>query len=221
MNIPANPIEIPPQAIFDRTNEFKANFSSESDRACVVLIAARLDELLHQALSAYLLPPPTRDDNLLDSDRALGTFSARIDASYRLGFMDSESCRALHLLRRVRNEFAHETSDSSLEKSPHRERIHQLAAPLAHIPQFQQLISQEFSAHPNCRAVFSACALTLVTRMERMLYETRRINAVPITLVSGSWLKPPSQAPELMPTSITPPAKQPKGPTETGSRLNS
>lgn len=189
----------PRKPIFERVDEFKKNFASESDRACVVLIAARLDELIHQALSAHLLPPPTRDDNLLDSDRALGTFSARIDACYRLGLIDAEFCRALHLIRRIRNEFAHETSDSSLEQSPHRDRILQLAAPVMYLKEFDLVLGKEFAKEPHCRGLFSVCAWIMVLRLERVVFQARRISSNPVTFIPKAWQKTLSQTPEPQP----------------------
>jgi hypothetical protein len=205
MSSPSPAQESARKVIFARVDEFKKNFSAESDRACVVLVAARLDELLHQALSAHLLPPPTRDDNLLDSDRALGTFSSRIDACYRLGLIDAEFCRALHLLRRIRNEFAHESSDSSLEKSPHRERILQLSAPVVHLGNFEELRTKQFAKESHCRAMFSMCAWLLVIRLEKVVHEVRRIDSAPITLVPAAWMRQPNKEPEANTAAVTSP----------------
>src|SRR4030095_2428853 len=97
-----------PGFVVDRVVAFRDNFNRESDRACVILVAARLDQPLYQLLAATLLPAPTREDSLLEGDRALASFSARIDAAFRLGLIDAEFCRALHIVRRIRNEFWYE-----------------------------------------------------------------------------------------------------------------
>src|SRR5438270_10281747 len=41
----------------------------------------------------------------------------------------SDTSRALHLIRRIRNSFAHEVSGAKLDSGPHRDRIRELAAP--------------------------------------------------------------------------------------------
>lgn len=123
--------------------DFTEDFLNESDRAAVILGAAHIDILLYQYLQKALLPTPTSQDELLDSDRALGTFSARINACYRLGLIDTKMCRALHLLRKIRNSFAHEAGATSLSLGAHRDRVRELhlmvagreayEAPMAHI----------------------------------------------------------------------------------------
>lgn len=44
-------------------------FARETNRAAVILGVARIDELLHQVLGGVLLPCPTKDDSLLDTER--------------------------------------------------------------------------------------------------------------------------------------------------------
>lgn len=162
---------------------FQSNFGKESDRAAVVLIAARLDQLLYQVLSATLRPPPGREDALLDTDRGLGTFASRIDACYRLGLIDAEFCRALHILRRIRNEFAHETSEATLEQPPHRDRVQQMAAPFTSFEKFREDVERRFSKQPTQRAHFSACAMVMVVRLERALFEAKRLEVRDIGLI--------------------------------------
>ena len=73
-----------------RTSEFVAQYAKETDRAAVILCAAKMDALLAFAVRHRLLPNPNSTDELLDSDRALGTFSARINAAFRLGIIDAD-----------------------------------------------------------------------------------------------------------------------------------
>jgi hypothetical protein len=108
---------------------FLADFAKESDRAAVVLGAAKLDLQLYQILQKVLLPNPGSSDELLDGDAPLSTFSARINLCYRLGLIDRSLTRALHLIRRIRNSFAHEISGSDLNSGSHCDRIKELTAP--------------------------------------------------------------------------------------------
>src|SRR5207245_1162083 len=64
---------------------FAEEFAAESDRAAVILGAAKLDVWLLQILQARLLPCSSGRDELLEGDFPLGTFSARINMCYRLG----------------------------------------------------------------------------------------------------------------------------------------
>ena len=83
-------------------------FKKESDRAAVILEVARLDILLYQLLVSVLLPSVTKDDVLFDGEGPLSTFNAKIDLAYRLGLIDDKFAHALHMVRKIRNSFAHE-----------------------------------------------------------------------------------------------------------------
>ncbi len=109
---------------------FMEQFQEETDRAAVILGAAKLDSLLYDLLVRVLRPSTSGADDLLDGEAPLSTFSAKIRICYRLNVVDDEFARALHLVRRIRNDFAHETSAKSLNEGGHRDRVKALVAPL-------------------------------------------------------------------------------------------
>lgn len=115
----------------DKNNEyfmaFIDEFKSESDRAAVILGAAKLDNILYQILNKILLPPPSGNDELLDNDNPLSTFSSRINICYRLGLIDAEFSRTLHLIRKIRNTFAHEISWANLNSGNYWDRIREMS----------------------------------------------------------------------------------------------
>jgi len=96
-----------------------------------VLGAAKLDHQLYRILQKVLLPNPTSTDELLDGDAPLSTFNAKINLCYRLGLIDRDLSRALHLIRRIRNSFAHEISGINLSSGAHLDRVKELIAPFA------------------------------------------------------------------------------------------
>ena len=96
----------------------KRELANESDRACVIIAAAVLDSALMTLLKSHLIPVGTREDHLFDGANApLSTFSARIEMSHRLGLMDANLARSLNLIRRIRNDFAHDVAGCSFEQS--------------------------------------------------------------------------------------------------------
>lgn len=109
--------------------QFVDEFKNESDRAAVVLGAAKLDLVLYQIIQAYLIPSATGNDELLDGDSPLGTFNAKINFAYRIGLIDLNYARSLHLVRKIRNSFAHEVSGCSLTSGAHSDRVRELALP--------------------------------------------------------------------------------------------
>ena len=107
---------------------FAKGLANEGDRATVILVAAKLDLLLYQILRKHLIPAPGSRDDLLDNDGALSTFSAKINMAYRLGLIDNLFSRSLHLIRKIRNDFAHEVEGCSLNSGSHRDRVRELIA---------------------------------------------------------------------------------------------
>jgi len=114
-----------------------SELNKESDRAAVILAVAKLDLLLYEILQSALLPSTGSQDELLDGDSALGTLSARINMVYRLGLIDGDFARALHIARRIRNSFAHELSSSDLSLGSHRDRVRELCAPFRRYKKFE------------------------------------------------------------------------------------
>jgi hypothetical protein len=147
--------------------EFVKEFSKESDRAAVILVGARLEYLLGELLTRFLLPNTGSTDELLDTDRALGTFSARINAAHRLGLIDAEFARALHIFRRLRNTCAHETAGMSFAHGSTHDRVRELCAPLAHLPGFLKLRDGgQFKEKPEAAKDFFSVSAILVVRLE-------------------------------------------------------
>lgn len=109
--------------------KFADEFKNESNRAAVILGTSQLDLPLYQLMETFLLPNASSKNELLGGDSPFSTFSSRINIRFRLGLIDAEFCRALHLVRKIRNSFAHEVPGVSLESGSHRGRIKELVAP--------------------------------------------------------------------------------------------
>lgn len=109
------------QALFEHNHILNTVLSKESDRGIAVLGPAYLDALLDDLLRAFFLVAKSTD-RLFEGDRALGTFSSRIDAAHALGLIDDDTCRDLHLAREIRNDFAHAVDRHSLDAPVVRDR---------------------------------------------------------------------------------------------------
>jgi DNA-binding MltR family transcriptional regulator len=121
---------------------FMQEFVGESDRAAVILGAAKIEFLLEQILDKYLIPSPSSQDELLDGDSPLGTFSAKIKICHRLGIIDDRFCKLLNVFRRLRNGFAHDVTHSTLTVGSARDRVIALADPFGDSDFFHALTTQ-------------------------------------------------------------------------------
>lgn len=102
-------------------------FNKESDRAAVILVASLLDESLTSLLRSFFVPDASSSDELFDGVNApIGTFSSKINIAYRLGLISNIFCRDLHLIRKIRNQFAHNVFGCSFENGSVMSRIDDL-----------------------------------------------------------------------------------------------
>lgn len=79
-------------------------------RSLFIIGASKIDYLLAEILRAYLLPKSTKakdQDELLEGDMPISTFSSRIKLCRRLGLIDETIYVALEKLRSIRNLSAH------------------------------------------------------------------------------------------------------------------
>lgn len=104
------------------TSELK----KESDRGCVVLAIAWIEDDLTRLLKGYCLPSiqaQEHEDEVFGVSSPVGTFSAKINLAYRLGLIRPPVRKCLHLCRRMRNDFAHRSSRLSFDTPSVRDRV--------------------------------------------------------------------------------------------------
>jgi DNA-binding MltR family transcriptional regulator len=94
---------------FDLVMEFRRGLSGETDRGCALMAAEYLSSQLSELLRAHFVDDSSVCDSVLENPNgALSTFSARIEFAYLLGDIGPVARREMHLIRKIRNEFAHE-----------------------------------------------------------------------------------------------------------------
>lgn len=78
---------------------------NESDRGCAIIGLATTDVLLGDLIKAAMVEGAPNE--LFESQGACSTLSGKVDIAYALGLISADDRRDLHLLRKIRNEFAH------------------------------------------------------------------------------------------------------------------
>lgn len=86
---------------------FLKEFQTETDRGAALVGAALLDSRLERLLLSHMLAGKVADDLVKGGNAPLGTFSARINATYAFGLITTAERQDLNLIRGIRNEFAH------------------------------------------------------------------------------------------------------------------
>ena len=153
---------------FQRSADFLNSYLTQPDHVAVIIAASKMDELLTYAIRQRLRPCPSKSDDLLDSERGIGTFSNKIMFAHRLGVICPNMARALHLFRKIRNDFAHAHEGQSLSSPPHRDRVDELNAKLDLMPGLVNLRKQLSAAgQPTVKKVsFIVAATFVITRLE-------------------------------------------------------
>ena len=196
---------------FSEFKRFALEFKSESDRAAVILGAAKLDISLYQVIERFLLPCSGGRDELLEGDSPLATFSARINLCHRLGLISDECARALHLVRRIRNSFAHELSGISLASGAHRDRIKELVGPILRDEGYKTIIEDYFEGSDSPAAQFRAAVALMSLRLEGLFDRMEAIDppeTCRLVHKKEQNAEEPNKTPEPTTTAVTPPAAQ-------------
>ena len=101
-----------------------SEFGKESDRAAVILVTSLIDETLTDLLRLHLLPSPSASDEIFDGVNApLGNFSSKINFGFRVGLISAKFARDLHLIRKIRNQFAHNVFGCTFDDGSVKQRI--------------------------------------------------------------------------------------------------
>ncbi len=99
----------------DDWSRWSKEYQSNNDRGLVIISTSILDHLLARLLEGFLINDRSAIHDLLDGSYApLGCFAARISAAYSLGLIIKDERDDLNILRKIRNEFAHKTTEASL-----------------------------------------------------------------------------------------------------------
>lgn len=98
--------------------QFRRSLDFETDRGCALMAVAFLDEKLKQLLKHFLVEDEASFNSLFSGVGGLSTFSSKIEISYLLGLIGPMVKKDLHILRKIRNEFAHSADDIDFNHPP-------------------------------------------------------------------------------------------------------
>lgn len=155
-------------------------FKQESDRAAVILVAALIDEKLTSLLKSKLVALPTANDDLFEGGNApISTFSSKIDLSFRLGLISSKFSRDIHLIRKIRNSFAHDIYGCDFENGSVKSRVMELYKTCSVMPFYEQLIKEKnTNVEKGTRGVFLFIASTIILNLDNILDNIKPIEPI-------------------------------------------
>lgn len=159
--------------------------SERAPRPLLIVGASKIDNLLLEILSSHFVPKRAKandQDELLEGDRPLATFSARIKMCYRLGIIDESLYLSLEALRALRNPSAHSVA-FDIGKSPTREHLAELRKCVAGRKSFR-LTQERFFNHAPLNKIeeLQCLLLTLCVILEAIREKTSTTRGSKIAL---------------------------------------
>lgn len=92
---------------YDRLNLFLKSSNNETDRGRALVVASLIEEMLEEILRNFLLENKETKSLFEAANAPLGTFSAQSLLCRSLGLISKEEFKDIDIIRRIRNEFAH------------------------------------------------------------------------------------------------------------------
>jgi mannitol operon repressor len=119
-----------------------AELHIQSDRACAIVAASMLENMLETVIVRSMVPGTT--DALLGAYAPLSTFRGKIDLALAMGLIGKSEAHDLNRVRKIRNSFAHSLEPLSFDRSPVREHVQQLVLSAASVTGKAQPPRNEF-----------------------------------------------------------------------------
>lgn len=90
-----------------RFNGIRAELDKETDRGCVLLSSSLIDVELERLFKMYLVDDEKSFEKIFKNTGGLATFSSKIEMLYLIGLLTQRMKDDLHIIRKIRNKFAH------------------------------------------------------------------------------------------------------------------
>jgi hypothetical protein len=109
---------------------FNSSLSDESDRARVIVVACWIEEFLKvKLMNEFSKGNAGARKTLFSNNGPFATFSAKINAAFCAGWIDSDVYHDIQVIRKLRNTFAHSYNPVSFDEGETRNLIQSLKVP--------------------------------------------------------------------------------------------
>lgn len=105
------------EAELDNLNRFMRLVGKQDERAMVLALATFIEDTLGRLFLAYFRSCKATKELVEGFNAPLGTLGSRIKAAYAFGLVTEQQFKDMELLRKIRNQFAHNWEGVSLERN--------------------------------------------------------------------------------------------------------
>ena len=125
---------------YQQWSDFFQELGTESDRGATILASVWIDNLLERKLrSLFKEGSSAARRNLFELNGPFSSFSSKILAAYSLGWIHSDVFHDINLIRKIRNQFAHNLHGVNLESTEIRRLIDKFRIPTRHYSDWFEL----------------------------------------------------------------------------------
>lgn len=125
---------------YQQWSSFFQELRTESDRGATILTSVWIDNLLERKLRSLFKDGSSEvRRKLFELNGPFSSFSSKILAAYSLGWIDSDSYHDINLIRKIRNQFAHDPHTVNLESKKMRLLIEKFRIPTRHYYDWSEL----------------------------------------------------------------------------------
>lgn len=119
---------------------FFQELGTESDRGVTILASVWIENLLERKLrSLFKEGSSAARRKLFELNGPFSSFSSKILAAYSLGWINSDTFHDINLIRKIRNQFAHDLHGLDLESAKIRKLIDEFRVPARHYSDWFEL----------------------------------------------------------------------------------
>ena len=148
--------------------------NQESDRGCALILAANLDNRLCELCKALCVNLTSEfEKKLFFGNGSLATFSSRIDISFALGLLSIDEHRDIHLIRKIRNDFAHNEVGVTFESPAIKSRCSELRMAQEMKTDYPDLAHHVKAARNTFQVVVFSLCLVILDRSKAALDSKR------------------------------------------------
>jgi DNA-binding MltR family transcriptional regulator len=139
---------------------YLSELAGQTDRGCGIVAAAMLETVLERTLRKRFVDGSA--GALFVPYGPLSSLSGKIDTCLALGLIVASEHRDLHVIRRIRNDFAHDLHKTSFDDEPMKSQVNGLALGVARL-----LGTQAKSTRKNFESAFAVLLGFLLQKLQK------------------------------------------------------
>jgi len=141
--------------------------ANQSDRGAALIAGSYLEKRLEDSIKSIMWATEPVYKEIFEGTGPLATFSAKINVAYALGLYPKEIQEKCHLIRRIRNEFAHEIEPWTFNTESVRNRCRILSIPKFLAPEGSK--QEDFDVPSNALVRYREQLSSAQTNRERYI----------------------------------------------------